>query len=101
MAATPASASLPATVCGALGLELLCSDEQYASNTVTAIKMPAHINGSQLMEIMRTEENVVLAGGQGKLTGNIFRIGHLGYVTEDHIQEVLDALGRVLPRVGF
>jgi aspartate aminotransferase-like enzyme len=53
------------------------------------------------MSMMRTEENVVLAGGQGKLTGHIFRIGHLGYVTEDHIQEVLDALGRVLPRVGF
>ena len=85
----------------ALGLELLCADEERASNTVTAVKMPAHIDGEQLMEIMRVEENVVLAGGQGKLTGHIFRIGHLGYFTEDHIQEVLDALGRVLPRVGF
>ena len=85
----------------ALGLELLCADETRASNTVTAVKMPAHIDGEQLMEIMRTEENVVLAGGQGKLTGHIFRIGHLGYFTEDHIQEVLDALARVLPRVGF
>ena len=85
----------------ALGLELLCTDESRASNTVTAIKMPAHIDGEEMMEMMRTEENVVLAGGQGKLTGHIFRIGHLGYVTEDHIQEVLDALGRVLPKVGF
>ena len=84
-----------------LGLDLLCTDEARASNTVTAIKMPPHIDGEQLMEIMRTEENVVLAGGQGKLTGHIFRIGHLGYFTEEHIQEVLDALGRVLPRVGF
>ena len=85
----------------ALGLELLCADEARASNTVTAVKMPSHIDGEQLMEVMRTEENVVLAGGQGKLTGHIFRIGHLGYVTEDHIREVLEALGRVLPRVGF
>ncbi len=85
----------------ALGLELLCTDEARASNTVTAIKMPTHIDGGQMMELMRTEENVVLAGGQGKLTGHIFRIGHLGYVTEEHIQEVLDALARVLPRVGF
>ena len=85
----------------ALGLELLCADEARASNTVTAVKMPTHIDGEQMMEIMRTEENVVLAGGQGKLTGHIFRIGHLGYVNEEHIQEVLDALGRVLPRVGF
>jgi aspartate aminotransferase-like enzyme len=85
----------------ALGLELLCADEARASNTVTAVKMPAHIDGEQLMEIMRTEENVVLAGGQGKLTNHIFRIGHLGYVNEEHIQEVLDALSRVLPRIGF
>ena len=84
-----------------LGLELLCADEARASNTVTAVKMPAHIDGEALMELMRAEENVVLAGGQGKLTGHIFRIGHLGYVTEADIQEVLDALGRVLPRVGF
>ena len=85
----------------ALGLELLCTDENRASNTVTAVKMPTHVDGGQLMELMRTEENVVLAGGQGKLTGHIFRIGHLGYVNEEHIQEVLDALSRVLPRVGF
>ena len=85
----------------ALGLELLCNDEARASNTVTAVKMPTNIDGGRLMEIMRTEENVVLAGGQGKLSSQIFRIGHLGYFTEDHIQEVLDALARVLPRVGF
>lgn len=85
----------------ALGLELLCTDEARASNTVTAVKMPTHIDGERLMELMRTEENVVLAGGQGKLTGHIFRIGHLGYVGEADIQEVLDALRRTLPRVGF
>ena len=84
-----------------LGLELLAQDEIYASNTVTAIKIPEEVDGSGLMSLTRTEENVVLAGGQGKLTGKIFRIGHLGHVTQDDIQEVLDALGRVLPRVGF
>ncbi len=85
----------------ALGLELLCADESRASNTVTAVKMPARIDGGKLMSTMRTEENVVLAGGQGKLAGQIFRIGHLGYVSEDDIQEVLDALQRTLPKVGF
>ena len=50
---------------------------------------------------MRTEENVVVAGGQGKLARDIFRIGHLGYVTKEDILEVLQALERVLPKVGF
>lgn len=84
-----------------LGLELLCTDETRASDTVTAIKMPQGVDGSKLMGLMRTEENVVLAGGQGKLSGKIFRIGHLGYVSQADIEEVLETLKRVLPRVGF
>lgn len=84
-----------------LGLELLCQDERHASNTVTAIKVPAGVDGARLVGLMRTEEQVVLAGGQGKLARDIFRIGHLGYVTREDITEVLEALKRVLPKVGF
>ena len=84
-----------------LGLELLVSDERYASNTVTAVKMPEGIDGRALMGRMRTEKNVVLAGGQGKLSSSIFRIGHLGHVTEDDIEEVISALRELLPEVGF
>jgi hypothetical protein len=35
------------------------------------------------------------------LAGKIFRIGHLGYVTEDDIKEVLNKLKVVLPQAGF
>ncbi len=84
-----------------LGLELLCRDQARASNAVTAVKIPDSVDGSKLMDLMLTEENVVLAGGQGKLTGKIFRIGHMGYVSQDDIAEVLEALKRVLPRVGL
>ena len=84
-----------------LGLELFATDESRASNTVTAIKMPEGIDGRRLMGLMRTEENVVLAGGQGKITNDIFRIGHLGYVYQEDIEFVIEALKRVLPKVGF
>ncbi len=84
-----------------LGLNLLVSDERYASNTVTAVKMPEGIDGRALMGRLRTEKNVVLAGGQGKLSTSIFRIGHLGHVTEDDIEEVIAALRELLPEVGF
>jgi aspartate aminotransferase-like enzyme len=43
----------------------------------------------------------VLAGGQQKLDGKIFRIGHLGYVTEDEIKAVITALKQVLPKAGY
>ena len=84
-----------------LGLELLAQDEGLASDTVTAVKMPQGIDGSKFVALMRTEENVVLAGGQGKLSGKVFRIGHLGHVSQEDIEEVLVALKTVLPKVGF
>ena len=51
--------------------------------------------------MMPIEHNVVLAGGQGKMSGDIFRIGLLGHVTKDHINGVIAALSNVLPEVGF
>ena len=84
-----------------LGLGLLVADEAYASNTVTAIKVPEGVDHKALMVKMRTEHNVVLAGGQGRMSADIFRIGHLGAVAKEDITEVMDALKIVLPEVGF
>ncbi len=84
----------------ALGLELL-ADEKFASNTVTAVKVPEGIDGKALVKLMREEYDTVLAGGQAALAGKIFRIGHLGLVSDGDITACLDALKLALPRVGF
>jgi aspartate aminotransferase-like enzyme len=84
----------------ALGLELL-ADEKFASNTVSAVKVPEGVDGKALVKLMREEYDTVLAGGQAALAGKIFRIGHLGLVTDKDIQDCLDALKLALPRVGF
>jgi aspartate aminotransferase-like enzyme len=39
--------------------------------------------------------SVVLAGGQGKLTGKIFRLGHLGSVTVEEILGTIAVLETV------
>jgi aspartate aminotransferase-like enzyme len=85
----------------ALGLELLVSDERYASNTVTAVKCPEGVEVKALRTMLEDEYGVVVAGGQARLAGKIFRIGHLGLVSEDDIRHALDALGKALPRVGY
>jgi aspartate aminotransferase-like enzyme len=85
----------------ALGLELLVSNERYASDTVTAVKCPHGVEVSALRNGLEDEYNVVVAGGQGKLSGKIFRIGHLGLVSEEDIRDALEALKQVLPRVGY
>ena len=79
----------------ALGLELF-ADEPYASNTVTAIKMPEDIKWSALSNLLREEHQLVLAGGQGMLSGKLFRIGHLGWVSESDINHALAAIEKAL-----
>ena len=84
----------------ALGLELFPKDED-ASNTVTAIKVPEGVECAELVRRMRTEYEVVIAPGQGRLTPDIFRIGHMGFAREEDIRGLLDALADLLPKIGF
>jgi aspartate aminotransferase-like enzyme len=83
-----------------LGLPLF-ANEKYASNTVTAVGIPAGLDGKKLRQVLREEYKVVLAGGQQTLDGKIFRIGHLGMVNEKDIKEILTAIEKVLPVAGF
>jgi aspartate aminotransferase-like enzyme len=83
-----------------LGLELL-ADERFASNTVTAVKLPPGVDVSRLRKTMREQHGVVVAGGQGALSGKIIRIGHLGLVNEEDMRATLDALEQALPVAGF
>jgi aspartate aminotransferase-like enzyme len=84
-----------------MGLELLCQDERFASDTVTAIKAPEGVDVSALRALMEDEHDTVLAGGQGKLQGKIFRIGHLGLVEEKDIRDTLESLDQALPKLGY
>ncbi|MFH1003514.1 MAG: alanine--glyoxylate aminotransferase family protein [Chloroflexota bacterium] len=83
-----------------LGLSLF-AQESYASNTVTAVAAAGGLDVSRLLKIINQEHNVVLAGGQQKMDGQIFRIGHLGWVNEGDIAKVMAALKVALPQAGF
>jgi len=83
-----------------LGLSLF-ADESFASNTVTAVAASDGLDTKKMLKILREEHKVVLAGGQQKLDGKVFRIGHLGWVTENDIEIVMSALKVVLPQAGF
>ncbi len=83
-----------------LGLPLFAEDN-CASNTVTAVKTDDKLDAAKLIQILRDEYNVVIAPGQRKLRGKIFRIGHLGLVEENDIKTVLEALAKALPKAKF
>ena len=83
-----------------LGLELL-ADEQYASDTVTAVKVPNGMSGPAVTKRLREQHDVVIAGGQGKLAPSIWRIGHLGYLDESEFAACFSALQQALVAEGF
>ena len=86
----------------AAGLELFAA-EQYRSNTVTAVRNPADSPEKlkELLTLLRTKYGVVLAGGQDQLQGKIFRIGHLGAITESDVYTILGTLELALNEVGL
>ena len=84
----------------ALGLSLF-ADEKYASNTVTSIAAPDGLDVIKMLKILREEHDTVLGGGQQHMAGKIFRIGHLGWITEEDINMVLKSLTIALPQAGF
>jgi aspartate aminotransferase-like enzyme len=71
----------------ALGFELF-ADERHYSRTVTAAAVPDALDWKAFNGELKAR-GLVLAGGQGKLKGRIFRLGHLGSVT---LEEILGAL---------
>lgn len=82
----------------AMGLELFSSSP---SQIVTSIKVPEGVDEKALRQIMREDYGAIIAGGQGKLSGKIVRIAHLGWMDRLDILSVLSALEIALHKVGF
>ncbi len=78
-----------------LGLSLF-ADEDCASDTVTVVKAPEGVAVKKLLRALREDSNIVLAGGYPGLAHEIFRIGHLGWVSLDDVTGIISALKRAL-----
>ncbi len=74
----------------ALGFQLF-AEPTHRSRTVTAAWIPDGLDWKAFNGELKRRQ-LVVAGGQGKLTGKVFRVGHLGSVT---LEEILDALSTI------
>jgi aspartate aminotransferase-like enzyme len=83
----------------ALGLELF-PERRYASDTVTAIRNPNGMGDPEIRKALEREYNVLVQGGQGALTGKIFRIGHMGIADWPDLLITFAALERILGKAG-
>ena len=83
----------------AMGLELFSPDEDRSA-VVTAIKAPDGIDSGELVAKLRERFGITIAGGQGELQGQIFRIGHIGYIDVFDVAAALAGLEVTLAEAG-
>jgi len=84
----------------ALGLDLF-GDHPERAWAVTAVKVPDGVDGKGIVSKMRADHGIIIAGGQGPLTGKVFRIGHLGYYDRFDIIRCLAALELTFMDLGY
>jgi len=82
----------------ALGFQLF-ADPAYASPTVTCAWLPEDLDWKAFNSQLK-KRKLVIAGGQAKLNGKVFRIGHLGTVTLDEILACIGVIEEGLLAVG-
>ncbi len=82
----------------ALGLPLFAPNHA-ASRAVTAVA-PTTVEAEKVRSVMKKQFNIALAGGQNQLKGKIFRIGHLGFISERDVLTVVGSLEATLRELG-
>lgn len=75
--------------------------ESGFSNTVTVFDVPEQITTEQILDKMKTDHNIMLAGSFDELEGKVIRIGHMGVnANQKDMEETLSALTKVLTQLG-
>jgi len=81
----------------ALGFSVL---PEHPVNGVTVIVCPEGLDANKIVRVMDDEFGVRVAGGQAHLSGQVFRIGHMGGIRERDLAMVIGALERALAAIG-
>ncbi len=66
----------------AWGMTPFAATADLYSATVTAVKVPTGCNGTDLVQLAASKYGVAFGVGLGEVAGKVFRIGHLGMLTD-------------------
>jgi aspartate aminotransferase-like enzyme len=91
-------ASMTRAAAGGLDLPLLAPRD--CGDSLTALRPPEGIEAGAIVKGLKSEFGSTVAGGQGKLKGEIFRIAHLGYNDATDTLGLLGTLEVVLSQLG-
>jgi serine---pyruvate transaminase len=82
----------------AMGLENFA---ERPNNALTVVKVPAGIDGNELLKNLEAKYGYKLANGQDTLKGKIWRLSHMGYCDAFDVMGALSALELALLDAGF
>jgi aspartate aminotransferase-like enzyme len=69
------------------------------SRTVVAVTYPAGVEDAVFRKTLDQEHDVVVAGGFGRFSGKVFRIGCMGLINEEYVQRTLAAVSRTVEKL--
>ncbi|MGH2560784.1 MAG: pyridoxal-phosphate-dependent aminotransferase family protein [Thermomicrobiales bacterium] len=78
-----------------LGLSLL-ADGPHASGTITAFLTPEGVTSNEIVDALRRDHGITVASGQAHLAETVVRIGHMGWVDADDIDNAIAGLRLVM-----
>ncbi|MDE1903006.1 MAG: aminotransferase class V-fold PLP-dependent enzyme [Alphaproteobacteria bacterium] len=67
------------------GLDIQCADPKASTPSLTAVRVPDGTNADEVRKTILERFDVALGAGLGKVTGKVFRIGHLAYINETQL----------------
>ena len=85
----------------AWGLDLLCANPRWNSNSLTVIKTPPGVDSGNIVKTAYCKYNLSLGVGLMKVQGQVFRIGHLGFVCDRDVLTAVAAIESVLQSLGL
>ena len=84
-----------------MGLKLFVEDDSIASNAITSIYPPDGVTVPEIRKTLNKDFDIVVANGQNQLQDKIFRMGHLGFVSERDLITAIGSLEMALAKFGY
>jgi aspartate aminotransferase-like enzyme len=75
------------------GLEIYA---KRAGNGITGVIVPPSFDIQRFLQRLRDEYSILIAGAPGKLNGEIFRIGHVGHLSDEDTDYFSESFEKVL-----
>lgn len=83
----------------ALGLTLY--SKECPSQALTAVEAPAGVDAQAVVKWLKEKYGIFIAGGQDQAKGKIFRVAHMGHISEFDTLQGISAIEMALAGLGY